>query len=164
VGREGRVIALIQKHPLVTIKNKMSCRRKRSGRKTTGKTCQAVELSEAGQATKTRTLKNKHLKKMNLEAKPLFSLTIGEFMTLTKELVNEALKSKSQEKEKEPEGKEETFSIKELAKFLKCSLVSIHNYKKLGLPYYKIGRKVLFNKSEVLNFMKKLKNKLVIKD
>ena len=99
---------------------------------------------------------------MNLEAKPLFSLTIGEFMALTKELVNEALKSKSQEKEKEPEGKDETFNISELAKFLKCSIGSIHHYKKIGLPFYKIGRKVLFKKSEVLNFMKKLRNKLVI--
>jgi hypothetical protein len=33
-------------------------------------------------------------------------------------------------------------------------LVSIHAYKKKGLPFYRVGRKVLFKKSEVLEFMK----------
>jgi len=48
-----------------------------------------------------------------------------------------------------------TFTIKELAVFLKCSKVSVHAYKKLGLPYYRIGRTVIFKESEVLHFMKK---------
>ena len=69
---------------------------------------------------------------------------------------------KKQVDKKEDEEKADTFSILELAKFLRCSKVSIHNYKKLGMPFYRIGRKILFKKNEVLNFMKGLKNRRVI--
>lgn len=104
---------------------------------------------------------------MNTDHKPLYSLTIGEFVALTKELIDKAIKEKKDEEEKRIEslkGKEEHFSIRELADFLHCSKVSIHNYKKLGLPFYRIGRKILFKKQEVLNFMKGLKSKRVIMD
>ncbi len=102
---------------------------------------------------------------MYSEIKPLFTLTIGEFMALTKELINEALMQKEQENKQAIENapnKEEHFNIKELAQFLKCSKVSIHQYKKKGLPFYRIGRKILFKKTEVLNFMRGLRNKRVI--
>jgi excisionase family DNA binding protein len=102
---------------------------------------------------------------MYSENKPLFTLSIGEFMELTKELVNTALKEKEQEKihgAETADKKEEHFNIKELACFLKCSKVSIHKYKKMGLPFYRIGRKVLFKKTEVLNFMRGIKSKRVI--
>lgn len=94
------------------------------------------------------------------ESKPLYSLTIGEFIELTKKLVEETLKEREQVKKAvatDTEEKAETFNIGELAKFLRCSKVSIHNYKKLGMPFYRIGRKILFKKNEVLNFMKGLK-------
>lgn len=98
---------------------------------------------------------------MYAEGTPLFSLTIGEFIVLTTNLVQEALKSKDQEKKQEIENiiSEEHFNIQELAQFLKCSKVSVHKYKKKGLPFYRIGRKVLFKKTEVLNFMQSLKNR-----
>lgn len=102
---------------------------------------------------------------MNTDHKPLYSLTIGEFVALTKELIDKAIKEKQEEQSLFAEslkGKEDHFSIKELANFLHCSKVSIHNYKKLGLPFYRIGRKILFKKQEVLNFMKSLKSKRVI--
>lgn len=104
---------------------------------------------------------------MNTEHKPLYSLTIGEFVVLTKELINQAIKEKQEEQNLLTEnlkGKEDHFSIKELANFLHCSKVSVHNYKKMGLPFYRIGRKILFKKEEVLNFMKGLKRKRVIID
>jgi len=97
--------------------------------------------------------------------KPLYALTIGEFAELTKQLVEQMLQENEQKKQadkKEDEEKADTFSILELAKFLRCSKVSIHNYKKLGMPFYRIGRKILFKKNEVLNFMKGLKNRRVI--
>ena len=102
---------------------------------------------------------------MSEDEKPLYTLTIEEFITLTKKLITEALNTS-----KEGDGKvkndikseEEVFNILELSKFLRCSKVSIHNYKKLGMPFYRIGRKLLFNKAEVLNFMKNLKRKRVI--
>lgn len=102
---------------------------------------------------------------MSSESKPLYALTIGEFIALTKSLVSDALsqKEKSHETESESDAhKEEHFNISELAKFLKCSKVSVHKYKKKGLPFYRIGRKILFKKTEVLNFMKSLRNKRVI--
>ena len=85
--------------------------------------------------------------------KPLYSLTIGEFVELTKNTILSALKEQEEQKPEIKPEQEEHFTIKECATFLHCSVVSIHNYKKLGMPYYRIGRKVLFKKSEVLEFM-----------
>jgi hypothetical protein len=45
-------------------------------------------------------------------------------------------------------------SIESLMNFLGCNKASVHNYKKRGLPFYRVGRKVLFKKEEVLVFMK----------
>jgi len=46
--------------------------------------------------------------------------------------------------------KEITFSIPELANYLKCTKATIHAYKKRGIfPYYQTGRTVFFKKSEV---------------
>ena len=102
---------------------------------------------------------------MNIDHKPLYALTIGEFITLTKALINETIIEKKLAEQPLTDyvkGKEEHYTIKELAVFLHCSKVSVHNYKKLGLPFYRLGRKILFKKQEVLNFMKSLKNKRVI--
>ncbi len=96
---------------------------------------------------------------------PLFTLTISEFKTLSRILIEEALEERSQLKKKLEESeieKEEHFTIKELAQFLSCSKQSIHNYKKAGLPYYRIGRKILFEKRKVLSFMKSIKTKRII--
>ena len=102
---------------------------------------------------------------MKQEAKPLYTLTIDEFITLTKKLIEEAINSKKGENNisnNDIKQNEEEFNILELSKFLHCSKVSIHNYKKLGLPFYRIGRKLLFKKTEVLNFMKSLKHKRIL--
>ena len=99
---------------------------------------------------------------MQIEQKPLYALTIGEFIILTKQLIEQAIKeqeTKNTSISQNEEGQAETFNIGELAKFLRCSKVSIHNYKKMGMPFYRIGRKILFKKTEILNFMKKLKYK-----
>jgi excisionase family DNA binding protein len=45
---------------------------------------------------------------------------------------------------------EEKFSIPGLAKYLECSISTIHNYKKRGIfPYYQTGRTIYFKKSDV---------------
>ncbi len=95
---------------------------------------------------------------MQKEEKPLFSLTVEEFMAITKRLVNEAVREIKAEPEEvlSIEDGIEHFTIKELATFLRCSIVSIHNYKKMGMPFYRVGRKVLFKKQEVLAFMKSI--------
>ena len=102
---------------------------------------------------------------MQTESKPLFTLTIGEFTELTKRLVDEALSLRKEESKEDRDNakiRETHFTIDELADFLRCSRVSIHKYKKMGLPFYRLGRKVLFKKQEVLNFVKTLRNKRII--
>lgn len=100
---------------------------------------------------------------MQTEQKPLFTLSIGEFMGMIKTLVEEAFNEKEQnEKQQKQKESDEHFNIKQLAEFLRCSKVSIHKYKKKGMPFYRIGRKVLFKKQEVLNFMRTLGRKRVI--
>lgn len=94
---------------------------------------------------------------MHAENKPLFTLSIAEFMALINNTVEGALKEKFKVSEDKPKEEEQHFNIGELSKFLGCTKVSIHNYKKRGLPYYKIGRTILFKKSEVLVFMRKLR-------
>jgi excisionase family DNA binding protein len=98
---------------------------------------------------------------MQAEPKPLFSLTIGEYMSLTRKLIEDALAGKAlagTEQIPDPDGSKE-FTIKGLMNFLGCSKASVHNYKNLGMPFYRVGRKVLFKKDEVLNFMKGIKNR-----
>ena len=99
---------------------------------------------------------------MYAEGSPLFSLTVAEFMALTRKLVNDALKDNEKEslQGNDSLNEDQHFNIQELAEFLKCSKVSVHKYKKKGLPFYRIGRKVLFKKTEVLNFMKSLRHNL----
>lgn len=92
--------------------------------------------------------------------KPLYTLSIGEFVELTRKTVQNVV-SENQPETSAAE-KEEHFNIPQCAKFLQCTVVSIHNYKKKGLPYYRIGRKILFKKSEVLEFMKKKFNKRIV--
>jgi excisionase family DNA binding protein len=94
------------------------------------------------------------------EKNPLFTLTIGEFSDLIREIVNDELQN-----HKEPavvKEKDIHFTLDELAEFLRCSRVSIHKYKKMGLPFYRLGRKVLFKKSEVLVFLKEKTRHVVI--
>jgi excisionase family DNA binding protein len=84
---------------------------------------------------------------------PLYVITIGEFIELTRQTVLAVMSEKGSDAPSTLTD-DEHFTIAQCAKFLRCSLVSIHKYKKVGLPYYKIGRKILFKKSEVLAFMK----------
>lgn len=49
--------------------------------------------------------------------------------------------------------KDEQFTIAELAAYLRCSKVTILAYRRQGLPFYKMGHKILFSKSDVLAFM-----------
>ncbi len=84
--------------------------------------------------------------------KPLYALTVGEFIKLMKDTAASLLPKLPEPK---PHDQEEHFTIEQLRKFLNCSKVTLHNYKKKGMPYYRIGRKLLFKKSEVLDFMRR---------
>lgn len=96
----------------------------------------------------------------NPDEKPLYTLTVSEFRSLTRKIVLDVLSehatASANVKSSDEEVKEEShFTIRELTKFLRCSRMSIHNYKKLGLPFYRLGRKILFKKKEVMDFMRK---------
>jgi excisionase family DNA binding protein len=94
---------------------------------------------------------------------PLYTVTIGEFIELTKLSVHSVLTESSGQMPalgSAPPPHDEHFNISQCAEFLGCSHVSIHNYKKSGLPYYKMGRKILFRKAEVLEFMKTASRRL----
>src|SRR6185295_8901181 len=80
--------------------------------------------------------------------RPLYYLTVGEFADLVAGIIGNA--TSGQKDTVAPSSIEEHFTIAECASFLRCSLVSVHSYKKKGMPYYRVGRKVLFRKSEVL--------------
>ena len=57
-----------------------------------------------------------------------------------------------------PDQEDIKFNIDELAEYLKCSKVTIHNYKRNGaLPFYQVGRTVLFKKSAVDEAMSSMK-------
>lgn len=98
---------------------------------------------------------------MYTEQKLLFTLSVAEFTAIIRTMVDKAIEDRDKEKTKEPEGNgaNEVLTITELGKFLRCSKASVHNYKHLGLPFYRVGRKILFKKSEVLAFMKTLKGR-----
>jgi excisionase family DNA binding protein len=73
---------------------------------------------------------------------------------------NEIRPGVDQDPEMQPLGdREEYMSIEECAKFLGRSKVTIHEYKKKGLPCFKLGRTIKFKKSEVLNFMRQQNRK-----
>lgn len=44
---------------------------------------------------------------------------------------------------------------KEIAAFLKISLVTLNRWTKLGLPCHRLDRKVYFIKTEVMDYLKK---------
>ena len=98
---------------------------------------------------------------MTTGEEPLFKLSVAEYIALTKQVIEDTLKEKG--KDLFPHLNEsltdKILTIEELQSFLHCSKTSIHYYKKLGLPYYRVGKKILFRMSEVLNFMKVVKGK-----
>lgn len=103
---------------------------------------------------------------MNVDKdRPLYSLSIQEFMAISESLIKDTVKtllgeaSEQNRNQSETHTGDDTLDISGLAKFLNCSKVSIHAYKKKGLPFYRIGRKVLFKKQEVLDFMKSLRKR-----
>lgn len=83
--------------------------------------------------------------------KPLYSLTVEEYIALMKYIRKDEPDTGAT---KSADSLDHHFTITQLQVFLSCSKVTIHAYKKKGLPYYRIGRKVLFKKSEVLEFMR----------
>jgi len=68
--------------------------------------------------------------------------------------------------DKKPEiNNEEFLNRPEACKFLRCSLATLYNYQKAGkLPFLKIGRKVLFKKSDLISAMQQTVRRKVYKE
>lgn len=94
---------------------------------------------------------------MNELDKPLFHLTVGEFMSAIKE-ANKLAVSEILTKE---EPKEELiFGLKALAKFLKCSYSHISKLKQEGVfdgAFKQRGRKIIFEKNKALELFNEFK-------
>lgn len=72
-----------------------------------------------------------------------------------KEAINEAIKSLQQNVNNDHHHQDEPFfTRKEIATYLKISLVTLHSWMNDGLPHHRKGRRVLFLKSEVLKYVK----------
>jgi excisionase family DNA binding protein len=72
-----------------------------------------------------------------------------------KEAITEAFKSLPQHLKDDNQHQDEPFfTRKEIATYLKISMVTLHTWMNDGLPYHRKGRRVLFLKSEVLKYVK----------
>ncbi len=76
-----------------------------------------------------------------------------------KELIRESLKQEFEKvlvrKNGNPVDESKMLNRKEACKLLGCSSTTLWNYQRKGLiPFHKVGKKVLFNRSELLNHLK----------
>ena len=79
-------------------------------------------------------------------------IPVNKFIEVIYDLFNLFEKNNKNEK---PEG-EEPMTVEETCKFLGCSKVTLHKYKKTGLiKARRIGRRIYFLKHEILEAMKK---------
>jgi excisionase family DNA binding protein len=77
------------------------------------------------------------------------------FINEIKEAIKEELKVSKLVSENESSDENEYLNRQEACKFIRCSLATLFNYQKAGrLPFFKIGRKVLFKKSDLIAAMK----------
>ena len=82
-----------------------------------------------------------------MQTQILISITVEELKDIIKECLSEILENNLQK----TEPTEELLSRKEVASLLEISLPTLHQKQKSGqIPYYRIGTRILFKKSEVL--------------
>jgi excisionase family DNA binding protein len=87
----------------------------------------------------------------------LFIPSENDFKKWIKEAVSECLGEYIQKSTKNEEHEDGLLSRKEIAKFLKVSLVTLTDWIKHGLPSHKQRGRVYFMKSEVLDYIKESK-------
>ena len=84
-----------------------------------------------------------------------------DLKNLIAESLQQVLKEKSIEDKKRLEEKEEILVTEDIQRILKVSRVTIYNWKKKGiLPYYRMGNRVYFKKSEVFGLLEVKRRKL----
>lgn len=93
-------------------------------------------------------MENDNLKKTDL---PLFSLTVGQFCELSKQIISEAQKSAQPVQSSE---QDEILFINQAAKFLNLAKPTLYGLtSKNEIPYIKKGKKLIFRRSELLKWL-----------
>jgi predicted DNA-binding transcriptional regulator AlpA len=87
----------------------------------------------------------------------LFIPTEQDFKRWVKEAVKEYLQEYLQNSILKNESEDCLLNRKEIAKFLRVSLVTLTDWMKRGLPSYHQGGRVYFDKKEVLDYIKEKK-------
>ncbi len=81
----------------------------------------------------------------------------NDFKKWIKEAVNECLVDYIQSRTATDEKEEGLLNRREIARFLRISLVTLTDWVKLGLPSHKQGGRIFFDKKEVLHYIKEKK-------
>jgi len=88
-------------------------------------------------------------------------LTVEQFSDLVRDLITEKQISQNNEQTDTTDNNEDMMTVESLSEFLHCSQATVFNHRKKGwLPQpYQVGRKVVWKKSEVVEFLKTPVNK-----
>jgi predicted DNA-binding transcriptional regulator AlpA len=81
-------------------------------------------------------------------------LSENDFKKWVKEAVKECIQETNQAVQINPNTDEGLLNRKEIAKFLRVSLVTLTDWIKRGLPSHKQRGRVYFDKEEVLNYIR----------
>ncbi len=87
----------------------------------------------------------------------LLILTENDFKKWVKEAVKECMLESNQDNSGVEKIEEGLLNRKEIAKFLRISLVTLTDWIKRGLPSHKQRGRVYFDKEEVLNYIREKK-------
>ncbi|MBV5316058.1 MAG: helix-turn-helix domain-containing protein [Prolixibacteraceae bacterium] len=79
----------------------------------------------------------------------------SELKTLIQDSLKQELKALISGNQERPENDNKMLNRKQASKLLGCSLTTLYHYQRKGLiPYHQVGRKLLFNRSDLLNHLK----------
>lgn len=85
---------------------------------------------------------------------PLFTLTIGEFIEVIKDVNKELYREMLAEIVKPPEKEKELLTIGEASELLMLSKSTLYQLNIRGkIPYFKKGKRVIYKRSELLDWL-----------
>ena len=81
--------------------------------------------------------------------------SILELGKIVQESVKKEIKTLFPEALKKSDGEQVFLNRKQACKLLGCSLTTLYHYQKDGrIPFHQVGRKIFFDKAELLNHLK----------
>ena len=81
--------------------------------------------------------------------------SILELGKIIQESVKKEIKSLFPESPKKSNGEQVFLNRKQACKLLGCSITTLYHYQKDGrIPFHQVGRKIFFDKEELLNHLK----------